>query len=69
MIDVAAFDGILPEPEIRAGTSEDELPDTFPKYKYRIPILKDLWSGRQLFTMVMPNVNFEKKNKSYKAQR
>ena len=68
MIDVSTFDGTLPEPEIRAGTSEQDLPDTFPKYKYRLPILKDLWSGRQLFTMVMPNVNFEKKNKSYNSE-
>ena len=68
MIDVSTFDGILPEPEIRRGTMEKDLPDTFPKYKYRLPILKDLWNGRQLFTMVMPNVNFRKKNKSYSAE-
>ena len=30
MIDVSTSDGTLPEPEIRAGTSEQDLPDTFP---------------------------------------
>ena len=65
MIDISTFDGILPDPDIRSGTDETDLPATFPKYKYRLPILKDLWNGRQLFTMVMPKVNFRKKNKSY----
>ena len=68
MIDASTYDGTLPEPEVRAGTSKEDLPDHFPVYKYPLPITKDLWTGRQLFTMVMPNVNFEKANKSYKSQ-
>jgi DNA-directed RNA polymerase II subunit RPB1 len=65
MIDIKNFDGILPEPEIRAGTHPEDLPESFPKYKYTLE--QNLWSGRQLFTIVMPKVNFEKKNKSYKS--
>ena len=63
MVDIPSFDGNLPEPEILAGTSQDNLPDNFPTYKY--DTTKDLWSGRQIFSLVIPEVNLKKHNKSY----
>ena len=66
MIDIPSFDGILPEPLIKAGDTEADLPSYFPKYKYDFtPIKKDMWSGRQIFSLVIPNINLVKKNKSY----
>ncbi len=63
LVDVSSFTGKLPEPEIKANTPKDRLPETFPLHKY--DTVKDLWSGRQIFSMVMPPVNLKKKNKSY----
>ena len=66
MIDVSTFTGELPPPEIKADTPDSELPEGFPIHKYDIK--EDLWSGRQVFAMVMPSVNLKKKNKSYDTQ-
>ncbi len=63
MIDVSTFDGTLPEPEVKAGTKDKDLPVDFPKYKYNTKV--DLWSGRQLFSMIIPPINLNKKNSSY----
>ena len=40
MIDIPSFNGVLPEPEIKAGTPVSKLPEHFPHYKYNT--LKDL---------------------------
>ena len=63
MIDVSTFDGTMPEPEVKAGTKDKDLPVDFPKYKYNTKV--DLWSGRQLFSMIIPPINLNKKNSSY----
>ncbi len=63
LIDIPSFNGELPPPEIKANTPLDKLPKYFPHYKYTLE--KDLWNGRQVFSLVIPSVNFEKKNKSY----
>tara|TARA_B100000575_G_scaffold294364_2_gene309861 strand:- start:10167 stop:14654 length:4488 start_codon:yes stop_codon:yes gene_type:complete len=63
MIDIPSFNGVLPEPEIKAGTPVSKLPEHFPHYKYNT--LKDLWSGRQIFSLVIPDINLKKNNKSY----
>ncbi len=61
MIDVPTFDGTLPEPEIKAGTKDKDLPKDFPRYKYST--IRDLWSGRQILSMVIPKVSFINKGK------
>lgn len=63
LVDLATFDGKLPEPEIKAGTPEDKLPKSFPKYKYDTS--QDLWTGRQIFSMIIPPINLKKNNMSY----
>jgi DNA-directed RNA polymerase beta' subunit len=65
LVDVKSFKGILPPPEIPANASDAELPVDFPKYKYpdrSIP----LWSGRQIFSLIIPPVNLKTKNDSAK---
>ena len=66
IFDIPTFTGKLPEPEVKQGTPIDvvlkNIP-TFPAYKYNTNV--DLWSGRQIFSMVIPAVNLKKKNKSY----
>jgi len=66
MIDIPSFNGELPEPEIKKGQTPENLPDYFPTYKYDCtPLKKDMWSGRQIFSLVIPNINLVKSNKSY----
>ena len=60
------FNGKIPEPDIKEGTPESELPEWFPKYKYDTN--QDLWSGRTIFSLIIPKINMEKKNKSYGFQ-
>ena len=65
MVDCPAFSvNDLPEPEVAAGIAEQDLPAGFPKYKYSNR--KDLWSGRQVFSLVIPPVNLKKNNNSWK---
>ena len=66
LIDIDKFNGTLPEPIIKKNTPQENLPDYFPKFKYDVSV--DLWSGRQLFEIVMPEINFKKKNKSYSIE-
>ena len=66
MLDIPTFTGVLPEPEIKKGTPISKVLKnipTFPEYKY--DTTNDLWSGRQIFSMVIPPVYLKKKNKSY----
>ena len=66
MVDIPQFNGDLPDPVILKGTVESDLPEYFPRYKYECnPIKKDLWTGRQVFSLVIPNINLVKPNKSY----
>jgi hypothetical protein len=61
LVDTPSFTGKLPEPEIPANATQ--LPENFPHWKYpdrNIP----LWSGRQIFSMIIPPVNLKKKNSS-----
>ena len=61
LVDTPSFTGKLPEPEIPANATR--LPENFPHWKYpdrNIP----LWSGRQIFSMIIPPVNLKKKNSS-----
>jgi DNA-directed RNA polymerase II subunit RPB1 len=72
------FDGILPEPEIISGENIIEIKKKFswfPYYKYinnfqdidDNEILRDsLWTGRQIFSLVIPDINLEKNNDSFK---
>lgn len=65
LVDIKSFKGVLPPPEIPANASDAQLPAGFPKYKYpdrSIP----LWSGRQIFSMIIPPVNLKTKNDSAK---
>ena len=41
LVDVSSFTGKLPEPEIKANTPKDRLPETFPLHKY--DTVKDFW--------------------------
>ena len=66
LIDIPSWNGVLPEPEVKANTPDSLLPEYFPKYKYTTH--KDLWSGRQIFSLVIPDINLKKKNKSYDTQ-
>ena len=66
LIWIKTFKGDLPKPDILAGTPLRELPDYFPKYKYDTK--QDLWSGRTLFSIIIPNINIIKKNMSYDFQ-
>ena len=73
LIWIKTFDGNLPEPDIPSGTSLQKLPKWFPTYKYLSKLdtinnktIVDLWSGRTIFTLILPNINLNKKNDSYK---
>lgn len=59
------FNGILPEPDVRAGTPANELPAGFPLYKY--DTTQDLWSGRTVLSTVLPEINLVKPNGSYNS--
>ena len=68
MIDIKSFNGILPDPEIKKGTKIKELNKiypNFPEYKYEVPTTEDLWSGRQILSLILPNINLRKSNKSH----
>ena len=66
LIDIPSWNSILPEPEVKANTPDSLLPEYFPKYKYTTH--KDLWSGRQILSLVIPDINLKKKNKSYDTE-
>ena len=66
LIDIPSWNGELPEPEIKANTPLNKLPVNFPTYKYTLH--KDLWTGRQIFSLVIPDINLKKANKSYDTQ-
>jgi DNA-directed RNA polymerase beta' subunit len=57
------FDGTLPEPDIKAGSTKDQLPKDFPLHKYKTD--QDLWSGRTILSTVIPPINLVKKNDSH----
>ena len=40
----------------------DNLPEWFPRHKYTTS--EDLWSGRTIFSLIIPNINMEKHNMS-----
>ena len=60
---VPSFNGVFPEPDISADLPVEDYPGWFPKYKYTVK--QDLWSGRTIFSLVIPNINLEKNNMSY----
>ena len=70
LTDLESWDGTLPSPRLKKGTTEKEI-DTmyknFAKHIYLIDgvIKDDLWDGQSLITLLMPKINFEKKNKQY----
>ena len=57
---IPIFNGKLPDPDILAGTSMEDLPDHFPKYKY--DTTENLWSGRTIYSLIIPNINIIKNN-------
>jgi hypothetical protein len=61
LTDTTSFTGKLPPPEVPANTTN--LPRDFPSWKYPDRSI-DLWSGRQIFSMIIPPVNLKKKNAS-----
>lgn len=61
LVDTPSFTGKLPEPEIPANATN--LPDDFPYWKYPDRTIP-LWTGRQIFSMIIPPVNLKKKNSS-----
>ena len=70
LVDLESWNGVLPKPHLKKGTSEakiDKMYKNFPKYRYIKDgkIKTDLWNGQSIITLLMPNINFEKKNKSY----
>ena len=63
---IPSFNDKLPDPDILAGTSIEDLPDYFPKYKY--DTTENLWSGRTIYSLIIPNINIVKNNMSYGFQ-
>ena len=68
--DLETWDGVLPKPIITKGMTETKIDkkfNNFPKHLYLVggKIKDDLWSGQSLITLIMPDLNFEKKNKNY----
>jgi len=57
------FNGVLPQPDVKAGTIEADLPAGFPVYKYDTN--QDLWSGRTILSTVLPEINIVKPNNAY----
>ena len=57
----------LPSPDIKKNTREEHLPDWFPKYKYfyNEKVENDLWSGRTIFSLIIPDINLQKENESF----
>ena len=73
LTDLESWDGILPEPHIKKGTTEEEIDkryENFSKHIYLIDgiIKTDLWNGQSLITLLMPKINFQKKNKQYNSK-
>ena len=66
LIWVPSFSGDLPEPDIKQGTPREDYPEWFPHYKYTGD--QDLWSGRSIFSLIIPNINLTKKNMSYEME-
>ena len=58
-----SFDGNIPPPDIKANTPDNQLPKSFPKHKYDTK--QDLWSGRTVFSTILPPINLVKKNDSF----
>ena len=61
------YDGTLPPPTLKKGTSVSELPFWFCKDKYihylkNDELVQDLWNGIALLSIVIPEVNLVKKN-------
>ena len=62
---------ILPKPDIKKNTEvvddEKKFPKWFPKYKYIRDnrVVCDLWSGRTVFSCILPDINFVKENDSF----
>tara|TARA_Y100000385_G_scaffold281416_1_gene334190 strand:+ start:7412 stop:11998 length:4587 start_codon:yes stop_codon:yes gene_type:complete len=70
LIWIKTFDGNLPEPDIKKDTPITQIDveqPWFPKYKYIINgiIPYDLWSGRTIFSLIIPDINMVKNNDSY----
>ena len=64
MLDVPFFNiSDLPDPIVKEGN--EDLEEWYPKYKYGYPPKQDMWSGRQLISMILPPISLKKKNKSY----
>ena len=63
LTDTPTFTGKLPPPEVAANTNTSNLPANFPTWKYPDRSI-DLWSGRQILSMIIPPVNLKKKNTS-----
>jgi len=59
------FNGVIPDPDVKAGTPTNELPPGFPLYKYSNK--QDLWSGRTILSTVLPEINLVKPNSSYNS--
>jgi len=64
LIWIPSFNGVIPPPDIPKGCTD--LPEWFPKHKYNV--LENLWSGRTIFSLIIPNINLEKKNDSYSME-
>ena len=69
LVDLESWDGVLPDPHLKKGTTEEEIDamyKNFPKHKYLLDgVIKDnLWDGKSIISLLMPNVNFQKNNKS-----
>ena len=58
----------LPEPDINVRKDIKNLPEWFPKHKYMRngKVICNLWSGRTIFSCILPDINFERENDSYK---
>ena len=70
LCEVPSFNGVIPEPDFAAGYNIDDNED-FPDYKYQQYIDENnklkigLWSGRTIFSTIIPNINLVKKNNSF----
>ena len=70
LVDLETWDGVLPPPHLKKDTPVaiiDKKYKNFPKHKYMKEgkIVTDLWNGQSIISLLMPKINFQKKNKSY----
>ena len=70
LVDLESWNGVLPKPHLKKGMTEvkiDKMYKNFPKHLYikNGKIKTDLWNGQSIISLLMPNINFEKKNISY----